>query len=124
MLMSDVQHRMLRRSGPCIYKIHDRSLMLAYYSRVWLSNEIFHCRRVPVITARHAAAIIQALLHDSPLALGGDDETVQVNLEAVSDRVVVDARGQTAGADQRFRCRCRVRARVEPDRASAPPSPT
>src|SRR5437868_15145425 len=57
---------------------------------------------MPVITTRHAGAVIQALLYYGPLAVRRDDKAVQVNLKAVSDRVVVDARGQTAGPHQRF----------------------
>src|SRR5207237_531656 len=57
---------------------------------------------MPMIATRHSAAIVQALLHDGPLAVRRDDEAVQINLKAVNDRVVVDARGQTAGADQGF----------------------
>ena len=55
-----------------------------------------------MITTRHAGAVIQALLHDRPLPVRGDNEAVQVNLKAVSDRVVVDARSQTAGTHQSF----------------------
>src|SRR6266545_3060725 len=57
---------------------------------------------MPVITPGHSAAIVQALLYDGPLAVRRDDEAVQIDLKAVGDRVVVDARGQPAGADQRF----------------------
>src|SRR5436853_7882938 len=55
---------------------------------------------MPMIAAGHSAAVIQALLYYGPLAVRRDDEAVQVDLKAVSDRVVVDARGQTADADQ------------------------
>ncbi len=57
---------------------------------------------VPVIAARHAASIVQALLHDGPFAVRGQDETMEVDLKPVGDRIVVDARGQAAGAHQRF----------------------
>src|SRR6266508_5713157 len=57
---------------------------------------------MPVIATSHPAAIVQALLYDGPLAVRRDDEAVQIDLKAVSNRVVVDARRQTAGADQGF----------------------
>src|SRR5436853_7590940 len=57
---------------------------------------------MPMISPGHSAAIVQALLYYGPLAVRRDDEAVQVDLKAVSDRVVVDARGQTADADQGF----------------------
>ena len=109
-----------------------------------------HRRRVPVIAAGQAARLVHALLHDRPLAVGGHHERVQVDLEAVGDGVVVDARGQAAGADQRVaveagatgdvaqlvaacganagrgrrRCRCPARARAGSGPSSARPSPT
>src|SRR5947207_7875887 len=57
---------------------------------------------MPMVAAGHSAAIVQALLYYGPLAVRRDDEAVQVDLKAVGDRVVVDAGGQTAGADQGF----------------------
>ena len=56
---------------------------------------------MPVIAARQPAAFVHPLLHDRPFAICGDDERVQVDLEAVGDRIVVDACGEAAGADQR-----------------------
>ena len=53
-----------------------------------------------MVAAGQAAGFVHALLHDGPLAVGADDESVQVDLEAVGDGVVVDARGEPAGADQ------------------------
>src|SRR5947207_1903694 len=100
--MSNIEHCILRRPCGGIHEIHDRALVLSHYSRVRLAHKIFHRRRMPVIAAGHAAAIVQALLYNCPLAVCRDYETVQVNLKAVSDRVVVDARGQTADAHQRF----------------------
>src|SRR3989442_8325579 len=64
---------------------------------------------MPMITTRHAAAVIQALLYYGPLAVRRDDEAVQVNLKAVGDRIVVDARGQPAGAYQRFTIKTALR---------------
>src|SRR5205807_547765 len=101
-LMSNVEHCILRRSRGGIHEIHDRALVLADYSSVRLAHKVFHRRRMPVIASGHAGAVIQALLYYGPLAVRRDDKAVQVNLKAVSDCVVVDARGQTADAHQRF----------------------
>ena len=57
---------------------------------------------MPMITARHSAPIVQSLLDDGPFARRSYDEIVQVNLETVGDRIVVDARGQSARSDQAF----------------------
>src|SRR2546425_429956 len=62
-----------------------------------------------MITTRHAGAVIQALLHDRPLAVRRVDEAVQINLKAVSNRIVVDARRQPAGTHQRFTIKTALR---------------
>jgi hypothetical protein len=56
---------------------------------------------VPVISASHGAGIIHALLHDRPLAAAAHDECVQIKLTTVGNGVVIDARGEAAGAHQR-----------------------
>jgi hypothetical protein len=40
------------------------------------------------------------LLDDGPLAVGREHERVEINLKSVSDRVVVDASREPAGANQ------------------------
>ena len=70
---------------------------------VRVGGEVAHGSRVPVIASRQALDFVHALLHDRPLALRRHDERVQVDLEAVGDRVVVDARREPAGADERRR---------------------
>ena len=96
--------------------------------------------RVPVVAAGQAARVVHPLLHDGPVAIRGDDERVQVDLEAVGNGVVVDPRREPAGPHQRVavepdasrrssrsspgvfarlpargrrRCRCRARRRVD-----------
>lgn len=41
---------------------------------------------------------VHALLNDGPFPALGENESMQVNLEAVGDGVVVDTSGETAGA--------------------------
>src|SRR5262245_27361055 len=101
-LAGDVEHRGLRRLRPGVDEVHDHALVLADYSGVWLDYEVADRRGTPVIAARHPAPIVQALLDDGPLAVRRDYETVEVNLKAVGDRIVVDARCKPACADQRF----------------------
>ena len=99
MFASDSEQGGLRRLGLSIHEIHDRALILADYSGVRFGKEIADRRRVPVIPASHSAPIVQTLLHDGPLALRSYDETVEVNLKSVGDRIVVDARGKSTRAD-------------------------
>ena len=67
-----------------------------------VDDEIADRCGAPVIAARHPAPVVQALLYDGPLAVRGDDEAVEVDLKAVGDRIVVDARREPAGPDQCF----------------------
>src|SRR5438046_6160838 len=83
-----------------IHNIHDRALILANYSGVWFGDKVPYRRRMPVIPASHPITIIQTLLHHGPFATRRHDETVKVNLKPVGDRIVVDARCESAGADQ------------------------
>ena len=57
---------------------------------------------MPVIAARQPRRRVHPLLHHRPLAVGGHHERVQVDLEAVRDRIVVDPRGEAAGPHQRL----------------------
>ena len=61
-----------------------------------------HRRRMPVIAPGQPGGLVEALLDDRPLALGGDHERVQVDLESVGDGVVVDPGREAAGPDQRL----------------------
>src|SRR5437660_4886857 len=89
-LMITIEHCILRRSRGGIHEIHDLALVLADYSSVRLAHKIFHRRRMPVIASGHAAAIVQALLYDGPLAVRRDPETMQANLKADNHLVVGD----------------------------------
>src|SRR6185436_3978021 len=96
----DIQKRGLGRCSLSVHQIHDRPLVFAHDSRVRFGYEIANRRRVPMIAASQTAAIVQTLLHDGPLALRGYDEAVKIDLKSVGDGIVVDARGQAAGANE------------------------
>ena len=70
--------------------------------RVRIRGEVADLGRVPVISARQMIDGVHALLHDRPFAGAADDESVQIELKAVGDGVVVDLRRQPTGARQRF----------------------
>jgi hypothetical protein len=53
-----------------------------------------------VVSSRHSVPIVQALLHYRPFALRSHDKTVQVDLKAVGDGVVINSSGEPAGAYQ------------------------
>src|SRR6266550_6308421 len=100
MFASNLEQSSLRALCLGIHEIHDRALILANYSGVWFGDKVPYRRRMPVIPASHPITIIQTLLHHGPFATRRHDETVEVNLKPVGDRIVVDARCESAGADQ------------------------
>ena len=55
---------------------------------------------MPVVAARLPLVAVHALLHDGPLAVVGDEEAVQVEIEAVLHGGAVDLGDQPAGARQ------------------------
>ena len=69
--------------------------------RMRLVDEALQALRQPVIAARLAQLLVHALLHDDPAAVVGDDEAVQIELEAVLHGGAVDLGDQPAGLGQR-----------------------
>src|SRR6185312_12896765 len=55
---------------------------------------------VPVIAPRLALVAVHALLHDRPFAVVGDEEAVEIEVEAVLYAGAVDLGDKAAGADQ------------------------
>ena len=56
---------------------------------------------MPVIATGQCAPVVQALLDDGPFAGGAYDETMEIDLKAIGDGIVVDLRGQATGSHQR-----------------------
>ena len=65
------------------------------------STKLVQALRQPVIAPRLAVVAVHALLHDHPFAVVGDDEAVQIEIEAVLHRGAVDLGDQPAGLRQR-----------------------
>src|SRR5262245_45774893 len=76
--------------------------MLADDARMRLRRKVADFCGVPMITARHAAGLIHALLHDSPIAFRRQHKRVKVDLKSVRNRIVVNACGEPARADERL----------------------
>jgi hypothetical protein len=53
-----------------------------------------------MVPARLLLVAVHALLHDSPLAVVGHEESVEIEIEAVLDSCAVDLRYETAGTCQ------------------------
>src|SRR5262245_26348555 len=87
-LMRDFEQRHLCRFRLAVDQIHDFTLMTSNDSRMRFSYKVAHGGRMPVISSRQTRGVIQALLDDGPFTLRGEDERVQIDLEAICDRVV------------------------------------
>lgn len=53
-----------------------------------------------MITPGLALVAVHALLHDGPLAVGGDEEAVEIEIEAVLNCGAINLGDQSAGARQ------------------------
>ena len=69
--------------------------------RVRLLDETFQALRQPVVAARLPALAVHALLHDDPFAVIGDDEAVQIEVEAILHGGAVDLGDQSACLGER-----------------------
>src|SRR3954469_256991 len=65
-------------------------------------NEIANRSRMPVIAACETCGVIHALLHDSPFTVRGQNERVYIKLKPITDRIVINARSQTARPNERI----------------------
>ena len=94
------KHRVLGGHRVAIHQVLNHPLVLTDDGRVRRGGEVADRCRVPVVPARRPLRLVQSLLHDGPLAVGGHDERVEIDLKAVRNRVVVHPCGETAGLDR------------------------
>ena len=80
-----------------IGQVDDLALRCALDRRMRLVDEAFQPFRQPVVAARLAAVAVHALLHDDPVAVIGDDEAVQIEIEAVLHGGAVHLGDEPAG---------------------------
>src|SRR5580704_2051372 len=74
--------------------------MFSHDRAVRLTSKIAHGCGMPVITPRHTADGVHALLDDGPRAGSQNHKRMQVQLKAVANRVVIDSRCQATCARQ------------------------
>ncbi len=89
-----------RGRRPLVREIDDVALVWTVDGAVRRVHEVCHITRVPVIPACLPLLTVHALLDDGPLAVIGDEETVQIEIEAVLHGSAVDLGHQTAGAGE------------------------
>ena len=92
---------------PAVGEVDDLALPRPFDRGMRLVDEARQPFRQPVIAARLPALAVHALLDDDPAAVVGDDEAVQIELEAVLHRGAVDLGDQPARSRQRVRRRSR-----------------
>src|SRR6188768_2482578 len=98
--MQKLELRLPRGAGAPVREIDDFALAQAVDRGMRLLDEAREIFRMPVVAARLTLLAVHALLHHRPLAVVGDDETVQVEIEPVLDGGAVDLGDKSAGAGQ------------------------
>ena len=84
-----------------IRQVDDLALMDAVDRIVRLLDETLQALGQPMIAASRAARIVHALLDDGPVAIIGDDEAVQIEVETILHGGAVDLRHQPADVGER-----------------------
>ncbi len=87
-----------RRLGAMVGEVDDFALAGALDRCVRRINKALQPLGKPVITPRLARLAVHPLLDHDPMAIVGDDEAVQIEVEAVLHRGAVDLGDQPAGA--------------------------
>ena len=107
-----VELRAARWRRAPIGKVDDLALTGTFDRRVRIVHEACQPFREPMIATRLPALPVHALLHHRPMAVIGDDETVQVEIETILHGGTVDLGHETAG----LREFAAVEADLVPDR--------
>jgi len=83
-----------------IRKVHDFALIRTVDRTVRLIDEAIHVVGMPMVAARLLLVAVHALLHDSPFAVIGHEESVEVEVESVLHGCAVDLGDQAACTGQ------------------------
>ena len=90
-----------RRLGAAVGEVDDLALLRPVDRGMRLVDEAFQPFGQPVVAARLPAVAVHALLDDDPAGVVGDDEAVQIEVEAVLDGGRVDLGDEPADLGQR-----------------------
>jgi hypothetical protein len=96
--MQKLELRLPRGAGAPVREIDDLALAPAVDGGVRFLDKACKMFRMPVVTARLTLLAVHALLHHRPLAVVGDDEAVQIEIESVLDGGAIDLGDEAAGA--------------------------
>src|SRR6202042_2409993 len=89
------------RARAAIREVDDLALMDSVDRLVRLLDEALQTLGQPMVAASRAARIVHALLDDGPVAVVGDDEAVQIEVETILHGGAVDLRNQPADVGER-----------------------
>ena len=104
-----------RGVGAPVGQIDDLALIGALDGGMRLVDKAFQTFGQPVIATRHLAVAVHALLHHHPVAVIGDDEAMQIEIEAVLNGGAVHLGDEPADIRQA----CSVEADALADRRQA-----
>ncbi len=96
----EIELRAAGRLGAAIHQVDDRALGLALDGGMGLVDEALQAFGKPMVAPGLAARAVHALLHHHPMAVVGDDEAVQIEIETVLHGGAVDLRHQPARRGQ------------------------
>lgn len=99
-ILEQVKLSLARGLGAPVGQVDDLALVGAFDGRMRLVDETLQTFGQPMIAARHLAVTVHALLHHHPVAVVGDDEAMQIEVETVLDGGAVHLGDQPAGGCQ------------------------
>jgi hypothetical protein len=90
-----------RRFRAVVGQVYDLALPWTFNRGMRLVDETFQTLGEPVVAAGLLELTVHALLHNDPVAVVGDDEAVQIELEAILHSGTIDLGYQAAGRGER-----------------------
>ena len=100
-LCQKLQLRASRRRGAAVGEVDDLALSDTVDRSMRRVDETRQPVRKPMIAPRQLVFALHALLHDSPFAVVGDDEAVEIELKAILQRRAVNFCDEPANAGER-----------------------
>src|SRR5262249_57040559 len=97
----ELELALARGRGTAVGQVDDDALLRPVDRRVRLLDEALEAVGEPMVAPRLASVAVHALLHYRPMAVVGDDEAVQVEVEAVLHGGAVDLGDEAARAGER-----------------------
>ena len=97
---TSVRPASLLQCAASICKVDDDTVVRAFDRCMGRIEKVLQRFGQPVIASRFTATLMHALLYDTPAAIIGDNERVQIQIEPVLHRCAVDFGNQLAGPRQ------------------------